>query len=247
MAELAVQPGNMAQSHPRFFFWAAIACLLMAFGGFTPTYFAPIASGTLREVSFAVHIHGFLFFGWTILFVLQVSLIGKDRKSTHRSLGLVGISWATAMVIFGILVSLLSNAKRYHSGGTELAYIGLLSSTGAMIVFGTMFSLAIGNVRRPDWHKRFMLLATTAILGAASSRLWLPLFEFERVPMWLWRTTQDLPILALFVYDWRTLGKPHFVTGVFGTLIIVLHALNVPVASTEVFQVVARTWFGVLS
>ena len=116
MAELAANANVEAHSHPRFFLWAALSCLLLAFGGFSHTYFAPMAAGTLRELSFAVHVHGFLFFGWTILFVLQVALIAKDRKSTHRSLGLMGISWATAMVIFGVLVSLLSNAKRFDSG-----------------------------------------------------------------------------------------------------------------------------------
>jgi hypothetical protein len=247
MAELAANANVEAHSHPRFFLWAALTCLLLAFGGFSHTYFAPMAAGTLREVSFAVHIHGFLFFGWTILFVLQVALIAKDRKSTHRSLGLIGISLATAMVIFGVLVSLLSNAKRFDSGAIDFAYVGLLSGTGAMIAFGAMFALAIRNVRRPDCHKRFMLLATTAILGAATARLWGPFFEFQQVPMWLWRTTQDLPILALFIYDWRTLGKPHVVTGVFGTVIIVLHALNVPVANTDAFQTVAQAWFAVLN
>jgi hypothetical protein len=243
LAESAAQPRISERPHPNFFLWAAIACVFIAFGGFTPTYFAPIATGTLRQVSFAVHVHGFLFFGWTFLFLAQITLVGTGHRSLHRTVGMVGISWATAMVIFGVLVNLLSNAHRFADGEPELAYVGLLSGTGAMIAFGSMFTLAISNVRRPDYHKRFMLLATTAILGAATGRLWLPLFDFERVPMWLWRSTQDLPILALFAYDWRTLGKPHFVTAVFGTLLVVLHLLNIPIASTEPFQAIARMWF----
>lgn len=242
MAELTAQAAAMDRSQPRFFFWAAVACAGIAFGGFTPTYFIPMATDSLRDVSFAVHIHGVLFFGWTLLFLLQVTLIGRGNKPLHRTLGMVGISWATAMVIFGLLVNLFANAKRFAAGDEQLAYAQTLSGGGAMIAFGALFTLAVANVRRPDWHKRLMLIATTAILGAATARLWLPVFSFERVPLWISRTTQDLPILALFVYDWRTLGRPHFVTAVFGGGMILLHLIHIPVASTEAFQAVARLW-----
>jgi len=243
MAELSA--GTLTEGHtqPRFFVWMAGVCVLIAFGGFTPTYFAPIASGTLREVSLAVHVHGFLFFGWTLLFLLQATLINRGNAALHRSLGMIGISWATAMVIFGLLVSFLSNASRFESG-SEFAFIGVLSGSSAMIMFGVLVTFAIRNVRRSDWHKRLMLLATTAILGAATARLWLPVLNFEQPPMWLWRVTQDLPIAALLVYDWRTLGRPHVVTLVGGMLLLAVHILTVPVAETQAFQALAQIWFG---
>ena len=92
MAELTAGTLSGAQTRSRFFVWMAGFCVFVAFGGFTPTYFAPIATGTLREVSLAVHIHGFLFFGWTLLFLLQTTLINRDNKVLHRSLGMMGIS-----------------------------------------------------------------------------------------------------------------------------------------------------------
>ena len=233
------------QTHPRFFVWMAGLCVFFAFGGFTPTYFAPIATGTLRDVSAAVHIHGILFFGWTLLFLLQTLLIGRGSTAQHRSLGMFGISWATAMVIFGLLVNLLANARRFEAGD-EVAFVFLLSGSSAMIAFATLFTLAIRNVRRPDWHKRLMLLATTVILGAATARLWMPVLDFEQPPVWLWRATQDLPIVLLAVYDWRTLGRLHRVTLIGGTAVITMHVLTGPVAMTGIFRALAETYFGLL-
>ena len=65
MSELATAAlAKRRRSH--FFVWMAGVCMFFAFAGFTPTYFAPIAKGTLEGISPVVHIHGLLFFSWTI-------------------------------------------------------------------------------------------------------------------------------------------------------------------------------------
>ena len=83
----------------------AIACAVVAFAGFAPTYWVPLAAGTFagRPV---MHIHGLIFSAWTLFFVYQTWLVARERSVRHRAVGLAGISLATGMVILGVLASI---------------------------------------------------------------------------------------------------------------------------------------------
>jgi hypothetical protein len=87
-----------------FYFHMALACAAVAFLGFAPTYWLPLAHRSL-SASPVVHFHGFLFFTWTVFFAFQSWLAASGRIARHRALGIVGVSLATAMTIFGFLVS----------------------------------------------------------------------------------------------------------------------------------------------
>ena len=121
---------NAAAAHaqPRFFVWMAGFCVLLTFAGFTPTYWGPLATATLGEFSPVVHIHGALFFSWTLLFFMQSWLVARGRIATHRSFGLIGVSLATAMFIFGFIVSLAASAERMKAGQVARVYTTLSAS-----------------------------------------------------------------------------------------------------------------------
>jgi len=61
-----------------FYFHMALACAAVAFLGFAPTYFVPLASGSLA-VPPAVHIHGVVFFTWSVFFVFQAWLASSGQ------------------------------------------------------------------------------------------------------------------------------------------------------------------------
>jgi len=53
--------GVVATSHARYFyFYMALACIAVAFLGFAPTYWLPLASGSFSSTP-VVHFHGLLF------------------------------------------------------------------------------------------------------------------------------------------------------------------------------------------
>ncbi len=85
----------------------SLACMAVAFLGFLPTYWMPMASGTFRANP-VFHIHGMIFFSWTLYFVFQTWLAASGQVARHRMVGLIGVSLATAMTIFGILVAIAS-------------------------------------------------------------------------------------------------------------------------------------------
>ena len=73
----------------RFYVRMAATFVAIAVIGFAPTYWVPMARGTL-SVPPIVHIHGLLFFGWTLLFWAQTSLAAGGRLARHRELGAAG-------------------------------------------------------------------------------------------------------------------------------------------------------------
>ena len=109
---------------------------ILAFGGFTPTYFAPLATGSLRKVTPVVHIHGLLFFSWTLFLLLQAWLVMQKRTPRHRTLVLLGISLATAMVITGLIVNVQFNGRLMIAGEHTRAYVGLWNGWSAMFLLG---------------------------------------------------------------------------------------------------------------
>ena len=82
----------------------ALACTAVAFLGFAPTYLMPLANRSF-SASPVVHVHGLLFFAWSLFFVFQTWLAASGQVARHRSIGMIGVSLATAMTIFGFLVS----------------------------------------------------------------------------------------------------------------------------------------------
>jgi len=244
MAEIAARDDSERRTRMSFFVWIGALCVFFAFGGFTPTYFAPMASGSLRSLNPAVHIHGILFFAWTLLLLLQSTLVASRKVALHRSLGLIGISLASAMVIFGAIVNLSANGARIEAGEIDRGYAFGLIGISQVFAFGIMFAIAIRNISRKDYHRRWMLFATTMILPAAVARLYFPLFGFGQTPTWVTLATVNIVPIACVIYDLRTQGRLHNAT-IIGVPIIVF--LQIAARSLDESSVWRITYDGLLS
>src|SRR4051794_29294992 len=89
-----------AERSERFYTRMAATFIGVAVIGFAPTYWLPMARGSLA-VSPIVHLHALLFFGWTVLFWAQTSLAASGRLTRHREMGVAGVAVATAMLFVG--------------------------------------------------------------------------------------------------------------------------------------------------
>src|SRR5450755_274486 len=86
-----------ARTHKnRFYVWMAGVFVLIAFGGFIPTYWSRLATGSFSGAP-VHHVHATLFFTWTLFFFVQTVWVAAGRIADHRAWGLAGISLATAM------------------------------------------------------------------------------------------------------------------------------------------------------
>ena len=150
----------------------AAACVAVAFLGFAPTYWVPMAEGKFNANPI-VHIHGMVFFAWTLFFVFQTWLATSRRIARHRTWGMVGISSATAMTIFGTLATINTMKIAAALGLADAGYAFAIVPLSGIVFFAIVFTVAVANVRQPELHKRLMLLATISILEAPVARWFL--------------------------------------------------------------------------
>lgn len=242
MATLA----QKARTASLFYVYIGLAFIVIAFGGFAQTFWGPLATGTLSADG-VIHLHGALYSAWTVYFVWQATLIANGRRLDHRSWGMAGISLATAMVFSGIIAAInsmnLADAAALGDAGRRFSIVSIT----AALLFGFTVAAGIVNVRNPESHKRWMLLATVPLMQAPVGRLLRPIFAADfsgpppvsvTVPAAL---LVDLLIVVAILHDWRTRGKPHRVYLVGGALIVATQLLRVPVSTTEAWMSCA-TW-----
>jgi hypothetical protein len=238
-----------------FYFYMALACAAVAFLGFAPTYWMPMATKTLKA-SPILHIHGAVFFAWSLFFVYQSWLAASGRVARHRAVGLIGVSFATAMTIFGTLAAIHAMTAAAAIGMREQGIAFVIVPLSGIAFFAVAFTLAVVFVRRPEIHKRLMLLAAISLLDAAVARWFLtflappgavgpPPVQVTIPPaivVWLlvvaamlfdWRTRGRPHV------DWRTRGRPHAVWVIGGTALLAVKLLNWPVSTTHAWQAFA--------
>ena len=120
--------------------------------------------------------HGAIVAAWFGLFAMQTLLVAAGHTRLHRRLGVIGACLAVAVVASSLytMANLLAN---WRQKGIDLdaqrGLIGLIlwGDFGALVAFGTLLICAVVERRRPDAHKRLMLLAVCSIMSPALIRL----------------------------------------------------------------------------
>jgi hypothetical protein len=226
-----------------------VACAVTAVLGFAPTYFLPMAQGAFRS-SALVHIHGALFFAWTAFVIYQTSLVSSGRVAHHREVGLAGIALATTMTVLGIVVAIVAANRQIAAGFEQGAKAFLIVPPSVMIFFGIVVAFAVANVRRPEWHKRLLLVATVSLLEAPIARWFLvllappganPLAPPPVAVALMPGLISDVLIIAAMIYDWRTRGRPHPAYLIAGGALLVLQLAREPISATQAWGAIA-TW-----
>jgi hypothetical protein len=192
----------------RYFFVAmAVLMILIVFAGFAPSFFLRSAFHPDHELSILLHIHGLVFSAWIILFLVQTTLIAKGSRTVHQRLGwfTVGVAVVMLLLVGAATVEQMRRGLPLEEAATDIT----LNLAGA-IMFGVPVTCAIYYRKRPDWHKRFMLCATLALLGAPILRLVFltTKFDFSGAVI-LSIMLLDLLFLPCFIYDLLTRGKIH--------------------------------------
>ena len=207
---------------------------LLVFLGFAPTFFlaAQYAAPPLSTLRIA---HGILFTSWIVLYNVQVLLIASDRVRTHRALGVVGAVMATAMVPLGVAMAIRAVQEGHAPPGIPpLAFLAI--PLFDMLVFAPLVASGIYFRRKPDTHKRFMLLATLSLLGAAVARMSrmvpIPPAVVATGPLFYFGVG-DVLLIALAAYDLLTRGRVHAVTLWGGAFIIASQVARLAISGTR--------------
>ena len=215
-------------------FYVGLALFMVAIvaAGFWPSYYGRLVAGAPPRAHWVVHVHGAVFTGWMLLLVAQVVLAARRRIDLHRALGRFGIGYGALVFVMGSVVTFVAPAHKVASGvwTRDQAASFLILPIGDMLLFGGLFAAAVAYRRRPEIHKRLVVLATIALLFAAAGRMSgnsLVLF----FGIWI------MPVLVALAHDWWSLGRIHR-TYLIGTALLLA-------AFTRVLAMEAAWWMAI--
>lgn len=256
IAEAGIARRAAVATRQQFYVRLAAACLAVAVVGFAPTYWVPLLRGTLRVPAIS-HVHAAVFYGWTVLFLVQTWLAANHKVARHRELGVFGVALATTMCFVGMAAAVTSLKQSTAEGFGDAVRAFTIVPVSGIAFFAVLFTLALLKVKRLETHKRLMLVATVSLLQAAVGR-WFVIFlaparldggPVSPPPVFVTimpGLVSDLLIVAAMVHDRRTTGRVHPVYWFAGGALVAVQVLRVPLSTTAAWTGVAN-WLLALS
>jgi hypothetical protein len=252
MVAATINPTRRAMG--TFYVWMAGLFVLIAFSGFAETYWLQIPAGTFTG-SPLLHLHGVLFSAWTLFFLSQTWLAATGRMQHHRAWGVAGVSLATAMVFVGLATGIASMQKDVAGGFAQQARAFAIVPLTAAVLFAVLVAWAVVTVKKPETHKRLMMLATLSILQAPIGRFFFLTVGGGGGPGSRPGAGPPAPavttvgagvvvavlILVALVYDWRKNGKPHPVYLIGGAAVVLIEIGRVALGDSPQWQAIAQS------
>lgn len=198
MATAVSRVQSNTRTRERWFYlsFAAVAAAIV-FAGFERTFYLKHVFATPR-LPLLLHIHGFVFTLWLLLFFVQPLLVAFKRVDLHRKLGVVGGILAVAMLAVIVLTTIEVTKPGFRAGAPaplralSLPLINILE-------FGVLVAAGFWFRKKPETHKRLMVLATISILPAAVARLPIAFIQSHGALGFFGVT--DAILLACIAYD----------------------------------------------
>lgn len=119
-----------------------------------------------------VWIHGAVFYGWVLFFILQSGLVRIRKTRWHRTLGWFGLGLGLAVLGLGVSTTIAMHrfeANTLHQGDFAIAIISV--PLWDMACFAAAFGLAILWRKKLEYHRRLIYIATCSLTAAAWGRI----------------------------------------------------------------------------
>jgi hypothetical protein len=225
---------NLTLPRSRHWFYTAIGLVITAvvFIGFARTYYLK-AWFDPSPLTVRLHLHGFALSAWLVLFLVQACLIAAHRRTVHIRLGIAGAILA-AVAVATTYAAGFESAAHGRAQNQHIALSRLYSSIELATLFGLFVGAGIVFRKRPEIHKRLMVLAMLAVVGPGAHRaVVLIAGHFMRDPHIL---VIAVLLVGALIYDWHTRGTPHPVLLWGGILLIALQLTRQFVGGSELWQ-----------
>ena len=128
-----------------------------------------------------LYMHGAVFSGWVLLFIVQSALVRVRKVRIHRTLGWFGVGLGTIIPVLGLSTAITMdrfNIVHFHEAGVSPF---LAIQLNDVICFAVLFTLAVLWRRRPELHRRLILMTSCVLTSAAFAR-----FPFVPLHMTYW-------------------------------------------------------------
>ncbi len=159
-----------------FYFFMSLLIAAVVVYGFSHTVDKHLIHATPPR-PWLLWLHGFVFTSWLVFFILQSALVRTHNVKLHRWMGWWGAGLAASMSVLGVATAIVMGRFFIALFPAETRGIEafLIEQLWDMIEFTTLFWLAIYWRRKPEFHRRLILLATCVLTSAG----------FGRFPHWL--------------------------------------------------------------
>jgi hypothetical protein len=206
--------------------------------GFWPFYAGLVTGGPASH--WVIYLHAAVFSGWMVLLLAQTGLVFARRVRAHRQLGMAGLYYGLVVLVMGLVVSFVAPVINVTSGRSTFDENArfLILPLGDMLLFGGFFWAGMAYRRDKEWHKRLMLLATTALLFAPAARIGDPSLPLVLL-IWLF------PLGLAIAYDAFVGRRVHRVY-VVGLAVLLIASVRVPLMESEAWLVVGRSLLGAM-
>jgi hypothetical protein len=195
---------RVQRSSRKLFLSAAVLIAISVFVGFSRTYYLHRWFHK-PDLSLFLHVHAVVMSSWIVLFLIQTLLIPAGKIALHRKLGLLGMASAALVPILGASATIMAARREVlaHAPDVPIVIIVLALELTQMLMFAGFVAAGFLLRKRPDFHKRLMLLATLCMLPNAIVRI-IPLQSFV-IPLIIW----SLSIALVVLIDWLVQRKLH--------------------------------------
>jgi hypothetical protein len=200
---------------------------VIVFVGFSRRYYL---AGVFRAPLKApiLHVHGALNTAWMLLLVVQAFLVSAKKIKWHMTLGIAGFCLAVAMVGVGFVVT----ANQLHRLADNPDILSFALPFIEQVCFAVLAGAAFAQRKNGAAHKRLILLATIAMMGAAFTRFPVHVADHHK-----FGANGIYLLLGLMVlYDLWSLHRLHLAT-VFGTTLVLAYLNSAePIGNTAVWH-----------
>ena len=204
MTAIGVNPSRTGAAR-KFYLVMAVLIGATVVAGFSRT--VPTALASPGGLPLLLHVHGFVFLSWLVLFAAQPGLIATGNVSLHRKLGWVGAILALLMTVMGVAATLFALITHIVPSFFPPSIFLAMNLIG-IAFFAALVTAAVVLHKSGDWHKRLLLCATCLLLGPGLGRL-LPMSSFGAAAPLVMFGVLDLYLLAGPVFDLFTRRRIH--------------------------------------
>jgi hypothetical protein len=189
---------------------SAIAFVLffgLAIWAFWTSYYGKLTA----DFPTAIRFHGVTMSLWCLMLISQAFLIRLKKNKIHRLIG--KLSYIIVPFILFSGAHLAQITINDSPPGSELYYYLIALMFNSLILFATLYGLAMWNRKKPLTHARFMACTIFPLFTPITDRLIYKYFEeliplaptLNGIPMVpaLGFALADVILIGLLVWDWR--------------------------------------------
>lgn len=186
-----------------FYFFMSLLIPVIIVYGFSHTIDRNLLHPTVPRPRI-LYLHAVVFSGWVLFFILQSALVRTRNVAFHRLVGWYGAGHGTAVVLVGVGTAITMTRFNLVQLHQLQAPADLIVPLFDMVAFSTTFALAIYWRKKPEFHRRLMLVASCALTAAAFGRFPPNILRPE-----LFYAGVDALILLGIVRDWIISKRVH--------------------------------------